>query len=1518
MASALTVLFLGCWLAGHSGAWGEPSYPKPNISLNPSWGVSLGGAVAVWCRGQHQGMRFVLNKEGRHFPPVDPKGFEAVFPISNVRREDGGSYNCSYHSRSKPSAASSPSDPVELVVRDPSLPRPSVSLSPTRVTAPGANVTIRCQGQSRDVRFFLHKAGDLNPPRHMDPAGDGAEFHIPTVGRQHGGSYSCSYRPRSEPFVSSQPSDPVQLVVAEPSYPKPSISLSPSWGVSLGGAVAVWCRGQHQGMRFVLNKEGRHFPPVDPDGLEAEFSISNVSREDGGSYNCSYHNRSKPSAASSPSDPVELVVRACLLCADPSLPRPSISLSPTGVTAPGANVTIRCRGQSRDVRFFLHKAGDLNPPRHMDPAGDGAEFPIPTVGRQHGGSYSCSYRPPSDPFVSSQPSDPVQLVVAEPSYPKPSISLSPSGGVSLGEAVSVWCRGQHQGVRFVLNKEGRHFPAADPKGLEAVFSISNVSWDDRGSYSCSYHSRSGSAAASSPSDPVELVVRDPSLPRPSISLSPTGVTAPGVNVTIWCQGQPRDVRFFLHKAGDLNPPRHMDPAGDGAEFHIPTVGRQHGGSYSCSYRPRSDPFVSSQPSHPVQLVVADPSLPRPSISLSPTGVTAPGANVTIRCQGQSRDVRFFLHKAGDLNPPRHMDPAGDGAEFCIPTVGRQHGGSYSCSYRPRSEPFVSSQPSHPVQLVVAEPSYPKPSISLSPSGGVSLGEAVSVWCRGQHQGMRFVLNKEGRHFPAADPKGLEAVFSISNVSWDDRGSYSCSYHSRSGSAAASSPSDPVELVVRDPSLPRPSISLSPTGVTAPGVNVTIWCQGQPRDVRFFLHKAGDLNPPRHMDPAGDGAEFHIPTVGRQHGGSYSCSYRPRSDPFVSSQPSHPPSDPVELVVADPSLPRPSISLSPTGVTAPGANVTIRCQGQSRDVRFFLHKAGDLNPPRHMDPAGDGAEFCIPTVGRQHGGSYSCSYRPPSEPFVSSQPSHPVQLVVAEPSYPKPSISLSPSWGVSLGEAVSVWCRGQHQGVRFLLNKEGRHFPPVDPKGLEAVFSISNVRWDDRGSYSCSYHSRSGSAAASSPSDPVELVVRDPSLPRPSISLSPTGVTAPGVNVTIWCQGQPRDVRFFLHKAGDLNPPRHMDPAGDGAEFHIPTVGRQHGGSYSCSYRPRSDPFVSSQPSHPVQLVVADPSLPRPSISLSPTGVTAPGANVTIRCQGQSRDVRFFLHKAGDLNPPRHMDPAGDGAEFCIPTVGRQHGGSYSCSYQPPSEPFVSSQPSHPVQLVVAEPSYPKPSISLSPSGGVSLGEAVSVWCRGQHQGVRFVLNKEGRHFPAADPKGFEAVFSISNVSWDDRGSYSCSYHSRSGSAAASSPSDPVELVVRDPSLPRPSISLSPTGVTAPGVNVTIWCQGQPRDVRFFLHKAGDLNPPRHMDPAGDGAEFHIPTVGRQHGGSYSCSYRPRSEPFVSSQPSHPVQLVVAAAPPGHQDFTYANIASLVLSAMVLLVKGLIPAETYYSRPREVP
>ncbi|XP_073177393.1 leukocyte immunoglobulin-like receptor subfamily A member 2 [Lepidochelys kempii] len=581
MVSALTVLFLGCWLAGHSGAWGEPSYPKPSISLSPSGGVSLGGDVAVWCRGQHQGMRFVLNKEGRHFPAVDPKGLEAVFPIRNVSREDRGRYSCSYHSRSGSAAASSPSDPVELVVTDPSLPRPSISLSPTGVTAPGANVTIQCQGQPRDVRFFLHKAGDLNPPRHMDPTGDGAEFRIPTVGRQHGGSYGCSYRPRSEPFVSSQPSHPVQLVVAAARPGHQDFTYANIARLALS-AMVLLVKGLIPAEAYYSRPREVPLAPLGcPDFTHADIARLALSAM------------------------VLLIVGLILAEAHYSRPRgnqPDPAWSGADSHRPGQHGARYHQTSSRNRLVVPRGWGWLGGTEAVNPGAPHCPIMVSALTVLLG----CWLAGRSG-------------ALGQGSYPKPSISVSPGGVIPVGGNFTIQCWHQRLGVRFVLYKDGdgNHLTYTDSASYGAEFPIPSARREHGGSYTCRSY-RTGPTGYSEPSDPVQIIVVDPSLPRPSISLSPTGVTAPGADVTIRCRGQSRDVRFFLHKAGDLNPPRHMDPAGDGAEFRIPTVGRQHGGSYGCSYRPRSEPFVSSQPSHPVQLVVAGGSK-----SPAPSGLTSP-------------------------------------------------------------------------------------------------------------------------------------------------------------------------------------------------------------------------------------------------------------------------------------------------------------------------------------------------------------------------------------------------------------------------------------------------------------------------------------------------------------------------------------------------------------------------------------------------------------------------------------------------------------------------------------------------------------------------------------------------------------------------------------------------------------------------------------------------------------------------------------------------------------------------------
>ncbi|XP_039366207.1 leukocyte immunoglobulin-like receptor subfamily A member 2 [Mauremys reevesii] len=563
----------GCWLAGQSGVLGEGSYPKPSISVSPGGVIPFGGNVTIRCQHQLLGKRILLYKDGdrNYLNYTDPAGSEAEFPITSARRDHGGSYTCRYIDRRGPAAFSEPSDPVQIIVADPSLPRPSISLSPTGVTAPGADVTIRCQGQRRDVRFFLHKAGDLNPQRHMDPAGARAKFRIPTVGRQHGGSYSCSYRPRSEPFVSSQPSDSVQLVVAGGTNPtQPGAAPAPTRPGSTGSGGESplnqpWKAHAAQGAAprgwGWLGRTGAVTPGGAPD-----FTYPNIAR---------------------------------------------LGLSAGVLLVLGLILTEAWNGLGQLLQLLSENLGKALALRRDEMVLSVTDDPCEAE------TLGC--------WLAGQ-----SRVSGEGSYPKPSISVSPGGVIPLGGNVTIRCWHQRLGKRILLYRDGYRNPLnySDPAGSEAEFPITSARWEHGGSYTCRYSNRSVRAAYSEPSDPVQIIVADPILPRPSISLSPTGVTAPGADVTIQCQGQLRDVRFFLHKAGDLNQQQHMDPAGVGAEFHIPSVGQQHRGSYSCSYRPRSKPFVSSQPSDPVQLVVAaaPPILAKTgSFPTEGTNATQPGA-----------------------------------------------------------------------------------------------------------------------------------------------------------------------------------------------------------------------------------------------------------------------------------------------------------------------------------------------------------------------------------------------------------------------------------------------------------------------------------------------------------------------------------------------------------------------------------------------------------------------------------------------------------------------------------------------------------------------------------------------------------------------------------------------------------------------------------------------------------------------------------------------------------------------------
>ncbi|XP_075773570.1 leukocyte immunoglobulin-like receptor subfamily A member 2 [Pelodiscus sinensis] len=433
-------------------------------------------------------------------------------------------------------------------------------------------------------------------------------------------------------------------------------------------------------------------------------------------------------------------------------PKPSISASPGGVIPVGGHVTIRCSTEQRGWRFLLYKDGDGNYLNYTDPAGSVAEFPITSAGREHGGSYTCRYSTRTEPTGYSAPSDPVQIMVADP-----------------GSIPTVGTDQTHLRAAMDPTRPG----SAGPDGLEELGSdgpstplIAGVSVAAIGllllllaAFVCFARTRARKGDAPRPSSASSGALKTPAQQDPLYSSVDEGK-------------QPQSL------------PQEPDPDGlTYAELDHQALQAKRGA-------PAPEPVLYAA----VSGSRGAPPLfyPKPTISLSPSGELAPGSDVSFYCHGSLSRVRFRLYRAGVAL--RHTEPAGSTAEFRITNARLEDRGSYTCLYESLTEPPSVSPHSDPIELVVAE-FYPKPTISLSPSGELAPGSDVSFYCHGSRSGMRFRLYRAGVALRHTEPASSTAEFRIANVRREDGGSYTCLYESLTEPPSVSHPSDPIELVV---------------------------------------------------------------------------------------------------------------------------------------------------------------------------------------------------------------------------------------------------------------------------------------------------------------------------------------------------------------------------------------------------------------------------------------------------------------------------------------------------------------------------------------------------------------------------------------------------------------------------------------------------------------------------------------------------------------------------------------------------
>ncbi|XDB60497.1 hypothetical protein AB1E18_013864 [Capra hircus] len=392
--------------------------PKCTIWAEPASVVPWGSPVTIWCRGTLEAQEFHLDKEGTSVPwdrqkPPGP-GDKARFSIQHMGQDHEGSYRCYYGT---PTNWSECSDPLELVVTGPSG-KPSLSALPSPVVTSGGNVTLQCGSRQGFNRFLLTKEEDevswtLDGERRPDGQTQ-ALFPVGPVNPGHGWTFRCYSFYRDSPWMWLAPSNPLELLVPGLSG-KPSLLTPQGPVVTSGQNLTLQCCSDISYARFALSKKGGQDLPQRPArrpqaGLsQADFPLGPVGTIHGGRYRC-YGGHGLSSEWSAPSEPLELLV------AGPLRDSPSLSVQPGPKVAPGESVTLLCQSGDRTDTFLLSKEGAAHRPlrlRSQDQDGQyQAEFSLSPVTSAHGGTYRCYRSLSTDPYLLSQPSEPLALLVS--------------------------------------------------------------------------------------------------------------------------------------------------------------------------------------------------------------------------------------------------------------------------------------------------------------------------------------------------------------------------------------------------------------------------------------------------------------------------------------------------------------------------------------------------------------------------------------------------------------------------------------------------------------------------------------------------------------------------------------------------------------------------------------------------------------------------------------------------------------------------------------------------------------------------------------------------------------------------------------------------------------------------------------------------------------------------------------------------------------------------------------------------
>lgn len=686
----------------------------PSLSQNSEQLVYIKGeAVILTCSFPlgYTVKEVIFYKNGEPFPITNWQK-KNTYVMATLTATTTATFTCQYFVEiSGRTIDSDSSNEVTISITEPP-PVPSITLEPLQpVYITGETVSIICsvphslKDDLKSITFY--KSGQNI---HTQQACEGkCIYTISNYTKLPNGDYSCEYLMSKHGREISVRSQSVQVTFTDIPQ-KPTIILTDKLAVYIKGeTVSIACSFPEDlsviSIKYFKDNQEIYKPKTTQTMLT--YVISNVSRENTGSYTCQYWlDYSGRHISSHKSLPVSLTVE--------EIPQsPLIDLNPLlPVYASGESISIKCLPPNgSEVVHIQYFKDDKNIHTSLERL-----YVISSLSQKMKGNYSCGYM--CNRYgrqIFSKTSRSVSITVVD-IPPAPSIILKPKLPVYIkGENVSIICSLPEESAITSIRyfKDDQEIQKLETPNTMFSYIVSDLSLENTGKYKCQYWlNTSGRHISSYASDPISIIVEDPPV-TPVLKLAPNlEIYVVGESLVLTCNGYV-NARHNIYKDGQLlqNDFSHL----------IPSLQLYHNGNYTCTYNfNNKGRYMESSQSQTVNIYVID-LLPAPTLTLGgPIVKVEDGFKVTLNCSAPDDDMlRTFYYFSGTKeNDVTNLTAISASFELELGPISHI---SYSCEYEQELKGRkIRSRRSQTISVQLSEASVMSPPVIAGIIGAVSL------------------------------------------------------------------------------------------------------------------------------------------------------------------------------------------------------------------------------------------------------------------------------------------------------------------------------------------------------------------------------------------------------------------------------------------------------------------------------------------------------------------------------------------------------------------------------------------------------------------------------------------------------------------------------------------------------------------------------------------------------------------------------------------------------------------------------